>query len=205
MQNLDSTILVNFCILPPDNVANQCTQLSQTLKSTDTMFVLGDGKFPHMTVYMARFPRNVVSKLKSGAKQAMQSQKPFRCLHSGYFMTSGRYFEASYQKTSKFLELHSKLITSLCDFRASPGNPRKESYYGPYSAEQKKSAKQTGYDLTYDLYRPHITLTRYFENKVPEIFPAMPQTDLSFDFTKLGMYEADENGAVFKKLAEFTI
>ena len=51
----DSTI-INVCIIPTDDVGTKCVEISQSLKSDDTMFVLdGISKFAHMTIFMARF------------------------------------------------------------------------------------------------------------------------------------------------------
>jgi len=101
--------------------------------------------------------------------------------------------------------LHESLIDGLKDHRINPGNPFEEDYFTPYTAEQQKNAKETGYDLAYDLYRPHITLTRYKEGRVPEIFPGFASARLSFQLGKVCIYKADDNGAVYELLKEFPI
>lgn len=205
MSNKDGTILVNICILPTSNVASECVKISQSLGTSNTLFVLGGDKFAHMTVYMARFPAAELKNVIAATQQALSGQISFSCTHVGYFMTEDRYLEVSYRKSPEFLALHEKLIANLKDLRANLGKPTKESYFGLYAAQQQKNAKSTGYDLAYDLYRPHITLARYKEGQAPSSFPALPETKLSFDFGQLGICEADANGAVFRKLAEFII
>ena len=90
-------------------------------------------------------------------------------------------------------------------YRINSNNPFEEEYFTPYTEEQQKNVKETGYDLAYNLYRPHITLTRYKGNEVPEIFPAIPPAKLSFQLNKVCVYKADYNGAVYEKLREFSI
>ena len=103
------------------------------------------------------------------------------------------------------MDLHESLINNLKDYRTNPGNPFEEGYFTPYTGEQQKNAEETGYDLAYSLYRPHVTLTRYEEGKVPKIFPGFAPAELSFRLSKVCVFKADNNGAVYEQLGEFTI
>lgn len=202
----ENSLIINVCIVPPPSVGDQCVTLSQSVASPDTLFSL-DGKdtFAHMTVYMARFDQSEVSQVVEEAKKVAESAGNLLCEHTGYFMTAGRYLEASYRKTDEFLALQEAFIEKLKAYRKNPTHPYQEDYFAPYTAGQRKNAEETGYDLAYELYRPHITLTRYAEGKVPQVFPALGAAALSFPLGTLCVYEANENGAVFRKLAEFPV
>ena len=50
-----------------------------------------------------------------------------------------------------------------------------------------------------------MTLTRYKEGGVPDIFPGFTPAKLSFKLNKVCIYKADDNGAVYEKLGEFEI
>lgn len=201
-----NSLIINVCVIPTDEVGAQCVGISQSLKSEATMFTLdGKSKFAHMTVFMARFAENKISEILEVTQKALQGVSSFRCEHVGYFMTEGRYLEISYRKSDDFMELHEVLIKYLALLRINPGNPFEEGYFTPYTPDQQNNAKMTGYDLAYGLYRPHITLTRYFDNKLPALFPAFPGASLSFMLGKVCIYKADDNGAIYEKLAEFEI
>ena len=103
------------------------------------------------------------------------------------------------------MQLHSLLVENLKQYRINPNDPFEEGYFAPYVIEQQKNAKETGYDLAYDLYRPHITLTRYKEGQAPVALPEISPKDLSFKASKICVYKADDNGAIYGKLAEFTL
>jgi len=200
------SVIINVCVIPSEDVGNECVQLSQSLKSDSTMFALdGKSKFAHMTVFMARFSDSEVSDVLNATEKALKNANSFLCEHTGYFMTAGRYLEVSYRKSKEFMVLHELLIDSLKDFRMNPNNPFEEGYFTPYTQEQQQNAKETGYDLAHDLYRPHITLTRYKEGEVPKMFPAFASAALSFQLSRVCAYKADDNGAVYEKLGEFTI
>lgn len=205
MEKPSNSTILNVCIIPDEKVSKSCEEISQSLNSEGVMFTLGGDKFSHMTVFMARFANENIDKVVKSAEQAVVSVQSFDCEHTGYFMTEGRYLEISYRKSPFFMQLHEALIEGLADLRLDPGNPYEEGYFTPYTQEQRHNAEETGYDLARSLYRPHITLTRYEEGKVPRLFPAFPEVNLSFGLSKVCVYKADDNGAVYKKLADFWI
>ena len=200
------SININVCIIPPDGAGKQCVELAQTLASKATMFALdGKTKFPHMTVYMTRVANDQIPVVTETVGNALKGAQRFACDHTGYFRTQGRYMEVSYHKSQEFLDLQVLLIDAVAKLRLNPGNPYEEAYYTPYTLEQQKNAIDTGYDLAGNLYRPHVTLTRYYEGKVSEEFPAFLPRKLSFMLSKICVYKADDNGAVYEKLAEFAL
>lgn len=204
----ENSVLVNVCVIPNDEVGKKCVAMSQSIQSDATMFALdGKTKFSHMTVFMARFALDQVSNVVTAAGQALKEVKSFECKQAAkpYFMTKGRYFEASYEKSEPFVALHERLIEALKEYRLNPGHPYEEGYFTPYTKEQQKNVQETGYDLAHNLFRPHVTLTRYYEGKMPEKDPEMPLANLSFLLHKICVYKADDNGAVYEKLAEFVV
>jgi hypothetical protein len=205
MEKPVNSTLLNVCIIPSRQVSKDCVKLSASLGRDTTIFLLGDGKFAHMTVYMARFADDKVVDVVAATEHVLRSVNPFRCEHGGYFLTEGRYLEVSYRRSAVLMSLHNSLIEQLAPLRINPGNPYEEGYFAPYTTEQGRNAEETGYDLAHDLYRPHITLTRYKEGMAPDKFPALPEVMLSFDLTKVCVYEADDNGAVCTLLKEFLI
>ena len=202
----NNSVLINVCIIPNNTIIEKCIKISRSLESEGTMFILdGKTKFPHMTIYMARFSNNTIDKAIQSVSKSLENLKRFNCNHTGYLMTEGRYFEASYEKSKEFMTLHKNIINIIKDFRINPGDPFEEGYFTPYTKEQQKNAKETGYDLAYNLYRPHITLTRYKENMIPEKKPIPEENNLSFELNKICIYKADDNGAVYEKLVEFEV
>jgi hypothetical protein len=200
-----NSTLINVCIVPDERVGADCVSISESFKSDDTLFVLGGDKFAHMTVYMARFADDQLGAVLQAVQNALEQAKSFRCQHIGYLMTAGRYLEVSYAKSEVFMQLHEALIAAVAALRINPGDPYEEGYFTPYTAEQQKNAQETGYDLAGNLYRPHITLTRYHEGGIPELFPAFPAANLSFNLGKICVYKADDNGAVYELVQTVSI
>lgn len=206
MEKPANSIIINVCIIPPQEVGKECVELSQSLKATDPLFILdGINKFAHMTVFMARFGNEKIPEIIKQIQGVIKNVSSFKCEHVGYFLTSGRYLEISYRKTEDFMRLHEGLISVLAPLRINPGNPYEEGYFTPYTSDQQQNAKETGYDLARGLYRPHITLTRWADGRVPKIFPGFAPACLSFSISTVCIFKADDNGAVYEKLAMFSI
>lgn len=205
MQKPDNSTILNVCVLPSKEVGEECVKISQSLDQTKTLFALGDDKFPHTTVYMARFANDKIPEVTAPLDELMQTVAAFECRNTGYFMTAGRYLEVSYEKSDEFMEFHRLVMNKLSPLRINPGNPYEESYFAPYTANQERNAQNTGYDLANELYRPHITLTRYKEGQVPQETPQLPDVDLSFSLGRIGLYKADDNGAVYEEIKSFVV
>ncbi len=103
------------------------------------------------------------------------------------------------------MRLHEFVITHSANLRLKPGSPFTEAYLAPYTPEQQKNAAETGYDLARNLYRPHVSLTRYSSDHVPTKLPELPETDLSFDIHKICVCKADDNGPVYELIKEFNL
>lgn len=66
--------------------------------------------------------------------------------------------------------------------------------------------RETGYDLFGQLFRPHITLSRYEDAAlIPPLDNLHLGEPLNFDCTEMALYIADENGAVFEEVERFTL
>ena len=193
------TTLLNVAVIPSRDVALSVERLSAELANHGGLFQIdGVHKLAHLTLYMARFAKgDLDTVLKRIAKVATE----FPALpvqHSGYFLTPGKYYEASYGRTPELLKLHHSIIDSVSPCRYSPGKPVREEYFGPYSRGQREQAERYGYDLAGEMYRPHITITRFSEP--PGIELPTAGDDLSFRATTIGVYQADSFGAVTGQL-----
>lgn len=203
------TVLLNVCVLPDPTVAEACAQLSLSLAQRgSTVFHLGADRFAHMTMFMARFPESEIDTLRQKLSDAFSGAASFRCEATRYTLTVSHYAEVTYARTPQMDALHELLVDTLAPHRANPGQPFFEGYFPPYTDDQRHNAESTGYDLAHDLFRPHISLTRYVEGAVPNALPELPDVSragLSFDLSRIGLWKADNNGAVYEQLDAWTV
>lgn len=201
----DDTLLLNVAVIPPAEIASEIAILSGRLRAAGGIFEIdGNSRHAHLTLYMARFGVASVPAVRERLTEALVDSAGIRLRHSGYFVTPGGYFEASYERSTEVMALHRTAIGLIRDLRHAPGRPIIESYFGVYDQGQRENAEQSGYDLVDDLYRPHITITRFAS---PPDAAAMPRAarDLSFAAARIGLFVADAQGAARELVTEFEL
>lgn len=196
-----STQLLNVAIIPPHNVIAAAVELSSEARSIGGSFQIDNiSRFAHLTLYMARIERSQLTAVRGAVQELATSLQQHVIKHTGYFVTPGSYYEISYARTPELLAVHTAITESVAPFRFSPGDPVVETYFGKYSHSQALNAKEWGYDLAGELYRPHITLTHFPEQLRRDELPTS-RADLSFTATQIGLFEADHMGAARKLTA----
>lgn len=152
-----------------------------------------------MTLYMARFRCSELDRVRRAFQELDGSLRQHAVQHTGYFLTADGYYEISYARTATLLAAQEIVTKSVGAFRFSPGRPVREAYFGRYSRQQRLNAREWGYDLAGQLYRPHVTLTRFPGGAVRETLP-VAAGDLSFIAARIGLFEADRLGAARRLL-----
>src|SRR5256885_4100862 len=196
--------IINISALPPKPVADTISNLSIDLGRRGGLFeVDGVERHPHMTLYMARFPNSEIDAVLDHMRHLAAAFPRVRVKHTGFFFTPGNYYEVSYGRTDDLLTLHQSILNRLYRLRYSPRDPVVEEYFAPYSAEQRANAVKWGYDLAGELFRPHITITRF--SRPPSFHLPDPPEDLSFEVARIGIFDADGLGAATKHLGTFEL
>ena len=197
-------VLLNVAALPPPVIADQIARLSaRTLAAGGTLLVDGQERYPHLTLYMTRFPDTALEQIVAAIEEALGDIRRVEAIHDGYYVTPGLYYEVSYQRTDELLRLHWRVTRSLHGLRYLAATPMAESYFGLYSEDQRRNVQRWGYDLAGSLFRPHITVTR-FTAAVGEELPQAAM-NLSFTLDRLGLFEADGDGAARRLINVFSV
>jgi hypothetical protein len=192
---MSDTLLLNVAIIPPDKIAATVSELSKEAQALGGAFQIDNAtRFAHLTLYMSRFRPCDMDSVKAAFLGLKTSLRQNIVEHTGYFVTSGNYYEVSYARTSALLSAHEIVTESIATFRFNPGSPVREAYFGRYSQEQAMNARLWGYDLAGDMYRPHVTLTHFPQRPKADSLP-VAQADLSFTASRIGLFQADEMGA----------
>jgi 2'-5' RNA ligase len=189
-----SSTLLNIAIVPPKHVADAVVGLASRLPEDALLRVDGTRFMAHATVFMARFPDDREQFVVDAVQQVVASCRAVDMHHVGFNLTAGRYYEVSYERTKRLMTLHRAMTKAVAGLRYHPGQPVQETYFEPYSADQRRRAEKTGYDLAGRLYRPHITIGRVPPGDREPVF-ASTDLALSFRAERLGVFRADENGA----------
>jgi len=202
------TLLLNVAIIPSAQVTTAAIELSRAASMLGGLFELDERSHrPHLTIYMARFARSQVDTIHSILTSFIPSTETQLLRHAGYHLTPLGYYEISYERTPQLIALHQNMTRELYGLRFSPGNPVVEDYFGEYTGATKFNAERWGYDLVGELYRPHITLTRFAAGMRTGQSTSLPRwpIDLSFPFEAVGLFRADRMGSVGEVISVFEL
>jgi hypothetical protein len=208
-QELDpETLLLNVGIIPPGYITNEAVTLSQRTQSIGGLFELNrTTRLPHVTIYMARFSRCKIDAVRKILSAMIPTLEERALDHRGYNLTPHRYYEISYAKTPELEQTQVSVTRELYELRYAPGNPVIENYFGEYEGDIKKSVERWGYDCVGNLYRPHLTLTRFPADARPITTTSLPKSssNLSFAISSIGLFRADDMGSARELISEWNI
>lgn len=192
------TELLNISVAVPTELTGLLILASAEAAGKSGLFTLGrTSNVPHLTLFMTRFPADARAHVVEAVQTVAQRKIAPTLNHIGYNSTDGGYFEALYQSTTKLRNLQTELAVALQPLTTRISHTYRESYYGPFTQSQQTSVRLYGYDLMGELFRPHVTLTRFPEKAdTTDLASRMPAPGrLSFRATSLQVAVADTNGS----------
>jgi hypothetical protein len=208
-QEIDAeSLLLNVAIIPPDHVTNGAIELSKKACALGGLFELNrTTRFPHVTIYMARFPRSKIDVVREILSTTVPAFEEEALNHSGYHVTPHKYYEVSYAETPGLERTQGIIASKLRELRYDPENPVIENYFGEYTGDTKESVEKWGYDLIGHLYRPHLTLTRFPAESQVDLQASLPESpnNLSFSLSNIGLFRADDMGAARALVSEWKL
>lgn len=191
-------------LLPDDALARQAIVSSQALRRPDSVFTLEDGKYyPHLSLYMLRLKLGDIPAVAESLRQIASTQKSFM-LRATHYDQERSYVVVDYQVLTELDALQQVVVGAINLLRDGIMEKDRER-----TLEATGVAKQNydtyGYKYIGELFKPHITLTR-FENEEPADESKLPKASV-FDgrFVKIGLYELGVSNTCVRKLAEFPL
>lgn len=199
-----SSVACDVVILPNDDLAEKAIMASRALEPLGSLFTLEIGKYyPHSSLYMSQLNKGDltnIQKLLSAVAAKTSSLK----LTASRFYQSENYIDVEYGKTERLAELQKQVIAAL--------NPVRDGMREKDKARMLEATglaldnfKNYGYKYVGELFRPHITFTRFSQEQADaeKLLPDL--SDFDGTFTRIGLFEMGDNGTCVRKIAEFDL
>ncbi|WP_431899918.1 DUF1045 domain-containing protein [Nonomuraea sp. bgisy101] len=200
-------------LLPASEVNARSIHLSQQLADLyGTEFVLRDkGVYPHLSLYMANFTASqrdeAINRL-----HAISVRTPEFVLEASHFAGNEHgMFELFYDKTDAITRLQEDVVAAMNPLRTGP---RQRDPVGRALADLLLTASSVaranldryGYDEVGELFRPHITVTR-FQHRDQRPGPALlpPAKVFTAAYRTLALCVMGEHGTCTDIVAEFDL
>jgi len=200
------SIPCNIVLLPNSDIAQKVTTVSQQLAPLGSLFTLRDGEyFPHASLYMTQLKvadlNTVKERLAVIAEQS--SVLDLRCMR--YYQAHG-YIDVEYERPAALADMQMAVVNAINPIRDGMRENDKARMLTE-TGKVRESLEKYGYRGVGELFRPHVTLTRFANEAAIDLSSApLPQSEsFSGQFTRLGLFEMGDNGTCVRKIAEFEL
>jgi Protein of unknown function (DUF1045) len=193
----------DIVLLPENRLAELAIGTSQTLASLGTHFTLQkDTYVPHLSLYMVRISQEqlpqVIACLQHMAARSALVHATATSYNVGKGFGAG-YIDPQYEKTAQLTALQAQVLQLVEPLRSGhlPGHEQKLQNA---SGVKKQNLETYGYDAIGELFRPHMTLTR-FTREIALPVDLLPQVvEFSGTFNAVGLYEMGQHGTCVKQV-----
>lgn len=199
-----SSLPCDVVILPNNELAEKAMAASQRLAPLGSLFTLEIGKyFPHASLFMLQLKEDDIEIVKSLLAEIASKTDKLN-LKASNFDQAHAFIDVEYARNEQIDALHQQVIAALNTVRDGMREKDKARMLGATDLALE-NFQNYGYKNVGELFRPHITFTRFNEEQ-PTAESLLPKISI-FDgsFTKLGLFEMGNNGTCVRKIAEFDL
>jgi hypothetical protein len=199
-------------LLSSAQIDTKVIAISKQLAAEGSRFVLNESHFyPHMTLYMAQLSKGQLEKASDELQKIALQFSPLHLNTTKYAQDNEGMIEVQYERIPEVVALQQSVLVSINPLR---DGLRKKNPLGYLLTEQRAKAQgeelsnldQYGYDEVGNLFRPHITFTRFIDKeRMFDTTVLPPITELSGLFPKIGLFLLGENGTCIEKIGEWSL
>lgn len=199
-----TSIPCDIVILPTDGIAKKAIDLSKQLEQHGTLFTLEDGAyFPHASLYMTQLRVVDLDKVSSILTDIAASTPQLDLVATRYDHAEG-YIDAEYARTEVLDSLQMTVVEAINPIRDGMREKDKARTLTT-TGKARENLEKYGYLSIGELFRPHVTLTRFADGQPIDADMLPEPNKFSGRFVKLGLFEMGNNGTCIRKIAEFSM
>ena len=198
------SLTYNMAIFPEDKVTESAISLSENLQKYGTLYTLQKNTvFPHVSLYRIQIKNSELEKVKERLSHIAESFQALDLEAIGYHFSDG-FMEVSYLRTPLIEDLQMHIVNAINPLRDGMREKDLERLQTA-TGKVRDSLEKYGYWGIGELYKPHLSLTLFTENrKIDDKSLPDPQV-FSGKFATLGLSEQGRLGTMIRKIAEFKL
>ena len=202
--NDEMSKVYDVVILPAASVQTIAEETSEEFERLGSLFTLKQGEcYPHVSLYMLQLDTDSVEAVKNRLAAIASSTAPLHLRVTRYWQAM-QFFDAEYEKSNEIGLLQEEVVSAL--------NPLRDGMR-PKAVEHMKEAvglafenfQKYGWDTIGELYRPHLTLTRFTRDQDIDSLSLPDIGMFTGSFNSIGLFEMGDNGTCVHKVAEFEL
>jgi len=201
---MPDSISCDVVLLPNTELSAKALSASQSLAQFDSLFTIDNNDFyAHSSLYMLELKTADLDKAVTLLQTIAKQLQPISGVATRYDQKE-RFIDAEYEVTAELSQLQMQVINTLNDVRNGMRAKDKERMLSA-TGVALKNFQQYGYKPVGELFRPHITLTRFNDEptNAQSVLPDVATFSGTFD--RLALFEMGDNGTCVRKIAEWNL
>jgi len=204
----DSFIRLNIALKPPKEIEKKVISLSQEISKMHKAHFVLDGKnfYPHITVYSPEIPSSNIDKILYLAKECSNYLK-INLSFKEVNHTKG-FIVVYFKHDLGIMNFHKKILQQFNPFRENHLSIKQKSqeYRSQLTKKQTANLDKYGYVNCMDLYKPHLTITRLYDEKLAkDIIKGISWNIDKFIAEKLGVFKMGDHGTCIELVKKFNL
>lgn len=201
------TLPCDIVLLPSLKQAELAAQASRQLAPQGSLFILDNQNFfAHASLYMFQMSSDSQEECVAALEKIANETAPQRLQQNGYFyQDSGHgkgYVDIAFERNAVADALQWRVVEVFNSLRAGMRESDKAKMTDA-TGLKLENLQTYGYPAIGELFRPHITVTRFPEEIEPDLSGLLNPSIYTGEFTRIGLFEMGTNGTCIRKIAEF--
>ena len=191
-----------IALLPNLELGNKVINLSNDLQTKEVHFTLnGVDYLPHLSLYSAKIKHQDLQKVTNILMNIISETKKFDLIANGYSQVMG-YLAIDYVNTHELASLAKDVVEAVNPYRQGLSNIDQERMKSATDLTLQNFVRY-GYKYVGDLFRPHITITRFNTIDAIDVNELPSHQEFNGTFDSLGIFEMGENGTCKHEVASY--
>jgi hypothetical protein len=203
------TIPCDIVLLPSEEQSQLAIKASQLLSPQGSLFTLDNqGFYAHLSLYMFEMGVDSQDACVAALRQLANLTTAQQLEQDGYFYQDSGfgkgYVDIAYARNEATDSLQMHAITTFNSLRAGMRESDRNKM-SDATGFKLENLQKYGYPAIGELFRPHVTLTKFPVEIEPDLSALPAPTLFSGMFTRIGLFEMGPNGTCIRKIAEFNL
>lgn len=199
----------DIVLLPEGLQLAEAVRCSELLAGQGALFTLDNEHFyAHASLYMFQMDVSRQAECESVLQEIASKFKTQELVQAGYYYLDNGpgkgYVDIMFERNVVADELQQTVVTAFNLLRAGM-RESDMAKMADATGLKLENLQKYGYPAVGELFRPHVTLTKFPAETEPDLSVLPSPTIFTGRFTKLGLFEMGENGTCIRRIATFDL
>lgn len=197
----------NIALLPDSGTSKCLINLSGVIsEKIGSQLRLGcNTTLPHLTLYLTRFPNRNIEEVGECLKTLSLALAPLKARIKGWTMSQSGSVMLNCLRSRDLDSLHRQVIDRTNILREGIFADVWRKHINELTPQQSDLLETVGFPYALGLWVPHFTIGKIDPCRIAGIEPILNVFEHEFFASEMGLYSADERGAIVSRIRSFEL